>query len=147
MFESNRERGERTHPDDRNDRNDLTQTPAFQPPRLWSSLSFMSSIPAQTASMLRPAWYYCRQFCDACFLPIQLGSMNSEAFTQAIANGKEVASGASRQARPFLKWAGGKRQLLPQIRQFYPRTFGSYIEPFVGQRSGVFRSVQPGTTG
>ncbi len=88
--------------------------------------------------MLRPAWYYCRQFCDARFLPIRLGSMNSEAFTQAIDKGKEVASGASRQARPFLKWAGGKRQLLPQIRQFSPGAFGSYIEPFVGSGAVFF---------
>jgi hypothetical protein len=27
---------------------------------------------------------------------------------------------------------GGKRQLLPQLRRFYPRTFARYIEPFVG---------------
>jgi DNA adenine methylase len=31
-----------------------------------------------------------------------------------------------------LKWAGGKRQLLPALRRFYPATFGRYIEPFVG---------------
>lgn len=35
-------------------------------------------------------------------------------------------------ARPFLKWAGGKRQLLPQLRRFYPREFGRYYEPFAG---------------
>jgi DNA adenine methylase len=35
-------------------------------------------------------------------------------------------------ARPFLKWAGGKRQLLPELRRFYPERFGRYIEPFVG---------------
>ena len=35
-------------------------------------------------------------------------------------------------ARPILKWAGGKRQLLPQLRRFYPASFGRYIEPFVG---------------
>jgi DNA adenine methylase len=37
--------------------------------------------------------------------------------------------------RPFLKWAGGKRQLLPQIRRFYPEKFGAYYEPFVGSGS------------
>jgi DNA adenine methylase len=34
--------------------------------------------------------------------------------------------------RPVLKWAGGKRQLLPALRQFYPESFSRYIEPFVG---------------
>lgn len=35
-------------------------------------------------------------------------------------------------ARPVLKWAGGKTQLLPQIRRFYPPSFDGYFEPFVG---------------
>jgi DNA adenine methylase len=33
---------------------------------------------------------------------------------------------------PFLKWAGGKRQLLSQMDKFIPTTFNKYIEPFVG---------------
>jgi len=36
------------------------------------------------------------------------------------------------EARPILKWAGGKRQLLGELRPFYPAEFGRYIEPFVG---------------
>ncbi len=32
----------------------------------------------------------------------------------------------------MLKWAGGKRQLLPALRPFYPRAFASYVEPFLG---------------
>ncbi len=35
-------------------------------------------------------------------------------------------------ARPILKWAGGKRQLLPELRRFYPARFDRYIEPFLG---------------
>lgn len=35
-------------------------------------------------------------------------------------------------ARPILKWAGGKRQLLPQLRRFYPASFSRYVEPFAG---------------
>jgi len=31
--------------------------------------------------------------------------------------------------RPILKWAGGKRQLLPELRPFYPRRFTGYFEP------------------
>ena len=42
------------------------------------------------------------------------------------------------EARPLLKWAGGKRQLLPQIRRFYPETFGAYIEPFFGSGAVFF---------
>jgi len=41
-------------------------------------------------------------------------------------------------ARPFLKWAGGKRQLLPTLRTFYPEGFGTYFEPFVGSGAVFF---------
>ena len=41
-------------------------------------------------------------------------------------------------AGPLLKWAGGKRQLLPRLRRFYPREFGRYIEPFVGSGAVFF---------
>lgn len=34
--------------------------------------------------------------------------------------------------RPFVKWAGGKRQLLGQIDAYVPAEFGTYVEPFVG---------------
>jgi len=40
--------------------------------------------------------------------------------------------------RPLLKWAGGKRQLLPQLRRFYPEAFGRYIEPFFGSGAVFF---------
>lgn len=34
--------------------------------------------------------------------------------------------------RPFVKWAGGKRQLLPELLSRLPRSFRRYHEPFVG---------------
>ncbi|NTV64493.1 MAG: DNA adenine methylase [Oscillochloris sp.] len=35
-------------------------------------------------------------------------------------------------ARPFLKWAGGKGQLLPELTRRIPPRFARYHEPFVG---------------
>jgi DNA adenine methylase len=43
-----------------------------------------------------------------------------------------------RPATPLLKWVGGKRQLLPQIRRFYPHDFRRYIEPFFGSGAVFF---------
>jgi DNA adenine methylase len=40
--------------------------------------------------------------------------------------------------RPFLKWVGGKRQLLPALRRFYPATIGAYFEPFLGSGAVFF---------
>ena len=38
----------------------------------------------------------------------------------------------------MLKWAGGKRQLLPTLRRFYPKTFNAYFEPFLGSGAVFF---------
>ena len=48
---------------------------------------------------------------------------------------------ASRPVRPFLKWAGGKRQLLHCLRAFYPETFREYREPFLGSGAVFFDLV------
>ena len=40
--------------------------------------------------------------------------------------------------RPFLKWVGGKRQLLPVLRRFYPDFSGRYFEPFLGSGAVFF---------
>lgn len=41
-------------------------------------------------------------------------------------------------SRPLLKWAGGKRQLLPVLRPFYPARFTRYVEPFFGSGAVFF---------
>jgi DNA adenine methylase len=35
-------------------------------------------------------------------------------------------------ARPFLKWVGGKHQILPTLLEVFPRTISTYFEPFLG---------------
>ncbi len=39
---------------------------------------------------------------------------------------------------PFVKWAGGKRQLLTQIRERMPKNYNNYFEPFVGGGAVLF---------
>jgi DNA adenine methylase len=43
---------------------------------------------------------------------------------------------------PFVKWAGGKRQLLPQIKERMPKQYNNYFEPFVGGGAAIFE-LQP----
>lgn len=44
--------------------------------------------------------------------------------------------------KPYLKWAGGKRRLLPEILKYIPKGFDTYFEPFVGA-GAVLLSQQP----
>jgi DNA adenine methylase len=44
--------------------------------------------------------------------------------------------------RPFLKWAGGKNQLIQQYLPYFPTSFEAYYEPFVGG-GAVFFYLQP----
>ena len=43
---------------------------------------------------------------------------------------------------PFVKWAGGKRQLLQQIRERMPEQYNNYYEPFIGGGAVLFE-LQP----
>jgi DNA adenine methylase len=45
-------------------------------------------------------------------------------------------------ARPILKWAGGKGQLLQPISRIMPKKFNKYIEPFIGG-GALFFSLRP----
>jgi DNA adenine methylase len=46
--------------------------------------------------------------------------------------------------RPLLKWAGGKRQLLATLAQYYPVEFSRYVEPFVGSGAVFFHLSSTG---
>ncbi|MBS4913229.1 MAG: Dam family site-specific DNA-(adenine-N6)-methyltransferase [Veillonella sp.] len=43
---------------------------------------------------------------------------------------------------PFVKWAGGKRQLLDKILERLPHSYNSYYEPFIGGGAVLFE-LQP----
>lgn len=45
-------------------------------------------------------------------------------------------------ARPFLKWVGGKRSILPELLKRMPDDFDAYYEPFMGG-GALFFAVQP----
>ena len=45
-------------------------------------------------------------------------------------------------AKPFVKWVGGKSQLLPEIRKKYPQQVNKYCEPFVGGGAVLFDILQ-----
>ena len=43
--------------------------------------------------------------------------------------------------KPFVKWAGGKRQLIPILNENLPDTFGTYFEPFLGGGALLFHML------
>jgi DNA adenine methylase len=47
-------------------------------------------------------------------------------------------------AEPFLKWAGGKGQLLRQYEAFFPKKFNNFLEPFVGGGAVFFHLFSSG---
>lgn len=59
---------------------------------------------------------------------------------QALSKTKDIQDSPS--ARPFLKWVGGKRQLLPELQARLPKKFGRYFEPMIGG-GALFFSLQP----
>lgn len=43
--------------------------------------------------------------------------------------------------KPFVKWAGGKRQLIPILNENLPKSFGTYFEPFLGGGALLFHII------
>lgn len=44
--------------------------------------------------------------------------------------------------KPFVKWVGGKKQLLEKLESYMPKTYNNYYEPFIGGGALLF-DVQP----
>ena len=40
--------------------------------------------------------------------------------------------------KPFVKWAGGKRQIIDKLKEYIPEEYGTYYEPFVGGGALLF---------
>jgi DNA adenine methylase len=62
-------------------------------------------------------------------------------------DGLQILKDCRLKAKPFLKWAGGKGQLLPQIEGYLPQALKAgnikrYVEPFVGSGALFFYVAQ-----
>lgn len=44
--------------------------------------------------------------------------------------------------KPFTKWTGGKRKLLPVLREKLPQNYNRYFEPFIGG-GALFFDIAP----
>jgi len=40
--------------------------------------------------------------------------------------------------KPFVKWAGGKRQIIDKLKKYIPEEFNTYYEPFIGGGALLF---------
>ena len=55
-----------------------------------------------------------------------------------------MRAGSPSPVGPVLKWAGGKRQLLPVLSSCYPARFSRYFEPFFGSGAVFFHLISEG---
>ena len=51
---------------------------------------------------------------------------------------QEYSQIALSEPKPFVKWAGGKRQLMSELEKNFPTKFGTYLEPFLGGGAVMF---------
>ncbi len=69
-----------------------------------------------------------------------LGATFGEVMTAIIEQGQPLVHALT--ARPFLKWVGGKRSILPELLARMPSEYDTYNEPFLGG-GALFFSVKP----
>lgn len=67
----------------------------------------------------------------------ELNALKVNSTEKTVANQRGKSS--SIPARPFLKWAGGKTQLLSELTALAPKKYGNYLEPFLGGGAMFFR--------
>lgn len=61
-----------------------------------------------------------------------------DSMKQLLDNKDHKVNTKNRLVKPFLKWAGGKSQLLPKITKYLPASYATYYEPFVGGGALLF---------
>ncbi len=54
---------------------------------------------------------------------------------------EKILDGHEPKCYPFLKWAGGKTQLLPKISKAIPQSYARYFEPFLGGGAVFFYMI------
>ena len=111
----------------------------------------MESQPYQSASFFSKEWGLSRKrigdLCRNGRIPgaIRVGSIwaiPSDAVKPEDARSCEYLLDMSPKLKPFIKWAGGKGQILDEIRSIYPEGLGDtirrYAEPFIGGGAVLF---------
>ncbi len=78
---------------------------------------------------------------------IEKGKINVTLETvERLANALEVSVldffSLEKKPHPFVKWAGGKTQILPKLKELMPAEYNKYFEPFVGG-GALFFSISP----
>lgn len=69
---------------------------------------------------------------------LRAASSRTSKASSSSAAGRQLALVPDPTPRPFLKWVGGKTQLLEQMQPLMPTTFRRYFEPFVGGAAVFF---------